>query len=392
MNILVYRYGSICEPDIINTFTKLGLNVLEETTEISNKSLSASERVSLVNNILLHNPVLFVFSINFFPALAEICYIHKVLYVCWTVDSPLIELCSNSIKRNTNRIFLFDRAQYNTFAPYNQECIFHLPLAASTDRFEQITSTISTADRKKYSCDISFVGSLYIEKNPMNKIHGFSEFIKGYIDSLIDSSLKLIGNSIIPDALSTELIEAIKDNDPNFYSISDTVIDPDRYIVSHSYLGMLLAEKERIITLNSLARHFNVDLFTRSDTSSLVNVRVHDGVQTLTEMPKIFNLSKINLNMTIRPIETGLPLRIFDILGCGGFLITNYQEEICDHFVIGTDIETYTSIDELIEKCDYYLTHDDVRKKIAQNGINKVRNQHTYYHRMTEMVEKLYSS
>ncbi len=389
MNILFYRYGSICEPDIINAFTKLGLNVLEEISEVSQKDISASERVSIVNNILLQNHILFVFSINFFPAIAEICHIHKVLYVCWTVDSPIIELCSDSITRDTNRIFLFDKAQYRTFAPYNSKCIFHLPLASSTDRFNQVTSSITPADRMKYSCDISFVGSLYIEKNPMNRIHGLPEYIRGYIDSLIDSSLKLIGNSIIPDALSTELIASIKDNDPNFYSISNTVFDPDQYIVAHSYLGMLLAEKERILTLNSLARYFNVDLFTRSDTSSLVNVCVHDGVQTLTEMPKIFNLSKINLNMTIRPIQTGLPLRIFDILGCGGFLITNYQEELSEHFRLGTDLETYSSIDELLEKCNYYLTHNDVREKIASNGLCRVREHHTYYHRIKNMLEKL---
>ena len=104
-------------------------------------------------------------------------------------------------------------------------------------------------------------------------------------------------------------------------------------------------------------------------------------------MPKVFHLSKINLNMTIKPIQTGLPLRIFDIMGCGGFVMTNYQSEIEDLFEIGTDLETYASLDELIEKCDFYLKHDDIRTKIAQTGYNKVLNHHTYQHRITEMLK-----
>lgn len=37
MNVLIYRYGSICEPDIIEAFKKMQLNVIEENAEITNK-------------------------------------------------------------------------------------------------------------------------------------------------------------------------------------------------------------------------------------------------------------------------------------------------------------------------------------------------------------------
>ena len=45
-------------------------------------------------------------------------------------------------------------------------------------------------------------------------------------------------------------------------------------------------------------------------------------------MPKIFKCSKINLNMTLRSIKSGIPQRAFDIMGCGGFLMSNYQPEL----------------------------------------------------------------
>ena len=67
--------------------------------------------------------------------------------------------------------------------------------------------------------------------------------------------------------------------------------------------------------------------------------------------------------------------------------MTNYQPELIEHFTIGEDLETYTSIDELIDKCAYYLSHEDERKQIAQNGYEKVRKAHTYQKRLFEMLK-----
>ena len=130
-------------------------------------------------------------------------------------------------------------------------------------------------------------------------------------------------------------------------------------------------------------------LYTRSDTSTLNGVDCRDGVNTLTEMPKVFHASRINLNITMRPIETGLSLRIWDVLGCGGFLLTNYQAEIPEYFEIGRDLETYESMEELEQKIQYYLTHEEERIEIAINGYEKVAAYHTWEQRITEMIRIL---
>ena len=106
-------------------------------------------------------------------------------------------------------------------------------------------------------------------------------------------------------------------------------------------------------------------------------------------MPKVFHAAKINLNMTMRPIETGLSLRIWDILGCGGFLLTNYQAEIPDYFEIGKDLEAYESMEELEQKIQYYLTHEEERLQIAINGYEKVARFHTYEQRIAEMIRMI---
>lgn len=110
-------------------------------------------------------------------------------------------------------------------------------------------------------------------------------------------------------------------------------------------------------------------------------------------MPIVFQNSKINLNMTLRSIHTGIPLRAMDIMGCGGFLLTNYQEDFLEYFEPNVDYVYYSGQRELLDLADYYLAHEEERIEIARNGYQKVKAGHTYRHRveflLTQMKESL---
>ena len=391
MEILFYRYNSICEPDILQVFTNFGITVHTEELEMHNKRATPRECAEKVSGWILRHPLAFVFSINFFPAVSYTCEKLKVPYVCWSVDSPVPELFSNALKNTYNRIFLFDRAQYRLFSPINPKCIFHLPLATNVKQWEKIILDMTEEDYGAYGADVSFIGSLYTEKCRYDALNqsSISSYTQGYVDGLIESQLKIYGCNLIADNLSDRVIREIAEADPDFYQATDTYGDMKRYLVAHQYIGMKLAAVERERTLNRLAEHFHVTLYTRSDTSALPKVHCKGGVNTLTEMPKVFQASKINLNMTMRPIETGLSLRVWDILGCGGFLLTNYQAEIPDYFEIGKDLETYESMEELEEKIRYYLTHEEERVEIAINGYETVARYHTYEIRLAQMLKVL---
>ncbi|MBP3476003.1 MAG: glycosyltransferase [Lachnospiraceae bacterium] len=391
MEILFYRYNSICEPDIIQVFTDFGITVHTEEMEMTDKSVTPKQCAAKITEWLMEHSFAFVFSINFFPAISYTCNRFKVPYVCWSVDSPVPELFSNALKNEWNRIFLFDQAQYQFFRPINPECIFYLPLATNVKRWENVILNMTDEDFTKYGADVSFVGSLYTEKCKYDNTV-ISRYTRGFVDGLIEAQLKVYGCNFISDTLTDRVIREIADADPNFYKGSDTYMDTDRYLVAHQYIGMKLAAVERERTLNRLAERFPVTLYTRSDTSPLPNVHCKGSAKTLTEMPKIFHASKINLNITMRPIETGLSLRIWDILGCGGFLLTNYQAEIPEYFEIGKDLETYDSMEELEQKVQYYLAHEEERIEIAINGYEKVAQHHTYEHRLAEIIRILSST
>lgn len=100
MNILFYRYGSICEPDVIDGFLELGHQVSEITEEITNKTLLPSQTILLISEYLGNDPHDLVFTINFYPAISEVCTLLKIPYVCWIVDSPVLtiyDICHKSV-------------------------------------------------------------------------------------------------------------------------------------------------------------------------------------------------------------------------------------------------------------------------------------------------------
>ena len=105
------------------------------------------------------------------------------------------------------------------------------------------------------------------------------------------------------------------------------------------------------------------------------------------DMPYVFRGSKINLNTTLRSIKTGIPLRVWDIMGNGGFLLTNYQEELLEYFEPDKDFVYYTDYEDLCEKVEYYLEHEEERKRIAASGCSKVRNQHTFQQRLECIID-----
>ena len=131
MKILFYRYGSICEPDIISGFQELGFTISQITEEITNKELTWKESTKLVSQYLLEHPQDCVFTINFFPHISEVCNIFKIPYISWIVDSPVMELFTKPIQNPCNRIFLFDKEQYREIEPLNPGHVFHFPLAAN---------------------------------------------------------------------------------------------------------------------------------------------------------------------------------------------------------------------------------------------------------------------
>lgn len=70
--------------------------------------------------------------------------------------------------------------------------------------------------------------------------------------------------------------------------------------------------------------------------------------------------------------------RTWITLGCGGFLLTNYQRGLESVFRKGVHLEWYHSPQECLELIDFYLKHEGERRRIARQGYEFAHAHHTY--------------
>ena len=67
-------------------------------------------------------------------------------------------------------------------------------------------------------------------------------------------------------------------------------------------------------------------------------------------------------------------------------LITDWKANIHEMFEPGKEVITYRTTEECAELVQYYLDHDDERETIARAGQERTLHEHTYHHRMQELL------
>jgi ubiquinone/menaquinone biosynthesis C-methylase UbiE len=85
-------------------------------------------------------------------------------------------------------------------------------------------------------------------------------------------------------------------------------------------------------------------------------------------------------------------MRVFEALATGKLLVTDRVEYLDELFEDGIHLVTYSNERELIEKISYYLENDEKREEIARNGLDIVREYHTYRRRAEFIIEKIMQS
>ena len=393
MHILMYRWKAYNYRDIEQTFLLLGHTVDNIEQELGSYDVSPEfERV--IEEKIRGTHYDMVFTVNYFPLISNVCERTGVKYVSWTCDNPLISMYHESVFHACNYIFTFDKTNYLEFRGMGVKHIWYLPLAVDTERMDALLGAPEKPERRnatqdsemrKYRGDVAFVGSLY-ERNSYDKIKNrLPEYLRGYFDAVMEAQLNISGANIVEPMLTTNILEQLQEYfqlEKSEVSFSDLGL-----IFQTTVLGFKIAEIERRRALIELSKHYKVNVYSNSDVSDLLRIQYCGSVDYWSEMPKVFRMSKINLNFTIPNIKSGIPLRIWDVLGCGGFLLTNYQAEIPYYFKEGEDLVCFDSLEDLCEKVGYYLEHEEERKRIAWNGYRKVREKHSYIERIHTILD-----
>lgn len=326
----------------------------------------------------------FVFSLNYYQQLSNVCEKYGLKYISYIYDCPLVSLYSYTVLNKCNNIFIFDKEQYLTLRNAGIQTVHYLPLAANVRRLSAIDPTPSI--HEKLDAEVSFVGSLYNEShNLFDTLHGLSDHTRGYLDAIMEAQLKISGYFFIEELLTEPVLSDMQK--ARAYTHQPDGVETPAYVYANYFIARKLAEMERTRLLSAVSKHHTLKLYTHNPTPQLPKAYNMGPIDYYDVMPYVFHCSKINLNISLRSIRSGIPLRAFDIIGCGGFLLSNYQADFADCFVAGEDFDFYEDENDLLNKLDYYLSHDSIRAEIAANGQRKLTEQHTFLHRIRQMLE-----
>ncbi len=390
MRLLVYRWRSLTNYDIEDELKRMDLefDVFDDHCDLS--VFHDDHFVEIVKEYLWQKTYDAVFTVNYFTPIAEACHEMGILYISWSYDSPMRIETDKGLYFDTTKIFAFDALEVEEVKEkYGISNVYHLPLAVSTRRFDRYIP--SSAERKKYNAEVSFIGQLY-DNGLYYDLQNVPEYWQEYIRALTDVQLDTYGKDIMRPALTEEVRKEI--STPEFMNAIGNAVylkgEPRPKIIQELFLWIWMCRnvtfRERLMILELIGRHYPFKFYSYQKSEILKNVEQCGEVNWFDEMPKVFKCSKINLNISVRKIVSAIPQRCLDIMGCGGFLLSNYQPELAE-LVPNDACVMYESISDAYEKAEYYLEHDDERRKIAAKGYEVMKKDFTYRDRLETMFK-----
>lgn len=304
----------------------------------------------------------------------------------WFVDNPLIALNYGSY--NFSDMFtklVYDRSQCEEMRNLGIRNTYHLPLGVDNDYFKPLKLT--PEEEKRYKADISFVGHSYADRCTIlrNVLRNRWPDMPAVINDVIKYSVDTLINGENRTGKSTPKVlkEALE-----YFGINPVYPHGDiewimNIIIEHEsgrdYRGKLVSPLIK----------YGIKIYGNKSWIMLLGSynKICPPVHYFEELPKVYNASSINLNISRTQLVTAVNQRVFDVPACRSFLLTDFKEELEEYFKIGEEIICYQNKDDLSRLVGFYLRNPLHRKKISEAGFNRVMTEHTYSVRMEKLLD-----
>lgn len=383
---ILYIYGMSAAKDIFYNLRKLGYKVEEYPPRQENSVLNDEEIDKLTAYVRKHH-ITHLMSTHLIYNVAMAAYQTGIKYVSVIWDAPYLKLYTPFGRLDNCWFSVFDKLDYERFQNDGIPHVLYQPCAVN--KYDMLKWDVKRKLGGRYFNEICFLGRLYEENLYDENLSRLPEQMQQYFTSIFEeAAFKWDGENRVYGKTSSEILKYIKLVSPEFDLDNIYDIEDVRYF-EVQYLIRKIANIERICTLNVLAEQFPVSFYTDSkvDPAQLGDVKIMPPVAPGEASSIIYAGSKINLNISLKGIEGGTPQRIMDILGAEGFALTNYCAETAELFEEDREIVMFRSPEELVDKAEYYLTHDKEREEIAKAGHRKVMSSYTYDRKLKQLME-----
>nr|WP_304972656.1 glycosyltransferase [uncultured Schaedlerella sp.] len=383
---ILYVYGLSTEKNIVQTLRKLQCDVMEYP-EVQDTSNMDEEKINALVAYVKEHGITHLMSIHLIYNVAVAAYWAGIKYISVIWDAPYLK--AYTVMGTLDNIWYsaFDKLDAERMRQGGCPHVMYQPL--SVNRENILAWKKRFLAKRRYIHDISLIANLYEDNAYDRCLDLLPENMQAYFRSIFEeAAFKWDGVNRVYGKTGQEILEYMKLVSPTLKINNPYNVEDVRYFEA-MYLIRKLANIERVCVLNLLAEDHDVYLYTYSEVDETLMPKVHrrPPVQVGEATSFIYAGTKINLNIALKGIEGGTTQRIMDIMGAGGFVLTNYCEETAELFEEDKEIVMFRTPEELIQKVDYYLEHEEEREQIARAGHEKAMNDYTYEKKIKRLLD-----
>lgn len=288
----------------------------------------------------------------------------EVPVACWYVDSPFFVLQGEGMPAaKVTTVFSWERTLLPTLRSLGAQDVHYLPLGCDLNRFAQPPATL------RYP--VSFVGnSMQVPGKKWTRgLRGVQrDWAEAYRHRLRSSR-----SSLVEDALEKH------------HATPEAGVWDALAAATYAATGVYRAELLRaLVSAGSL--HVFGDAFW---SQVLRGATLHPLVAYGAPLAQIYAQSAVNVNATSLQMPSAVNQRVFDVPASGGFLLTDAQDDVGEHFAVGSEAVTFGCAAELAELSGYYRARPQARATVVNRAQEKIARAHTYVHRVRQLVDTM---
>lgn len=331
-------------------------------------------------------------SFSFHAALSEVCQKQGILYFSLLTAAEELPWYQTQAHHLCNVFFTADSVQLQECKRHGLEQVFYLPFAAGLEkqarREGESREGGMQAENSGGQGRITFAGSGK-EHIVYDRLQSLPEMMKGYLDGITQSQALLYNVSIYKQVIDEKLLASLM----QLLKLHEAGENKEHYraLFEGTILSAEVTRQERRRILGLLSKEYESRFCWHSpyEEGAIGSCQPQRNIPYGDELYQFYRDSAVNLNLTNRAWQCGIPLRVWDVLYAGGFLITNYQADLMEYFEPGKELVIFEDAGDLVEKAGFYLKHEEERRRIAKAGCAKVRREHTWEKRLEEMFSIL---
>lgn len=284
----------------------------------------------------------------------------EVPLAVWYVDNPFFIIKDMLIPApSVTSLFLWERTIVPVLQRTNVQDIHYLPLGCDRSQF--------SGHKRPLRYDVSFVGN--------SMVHADEKWTSTMTPEVVSIATAWRKEMLAKRMPMVERTLQLKKDNPKVPAWD--ILASATFSATGAYRGSLL----RALPQDRL------HVFGDEHWPKVLPDAQRKGMVTYGEaLADVYGASAININATSLQMPTAVNQRVFDAPSSGGFLLTDAQPDLFEHFDVGEEVIAYEGPEHLAELCRYYEHKTQLRRQIVARAQQRIDRCHTYAHRLQSLV------